>query len=230
MPFKSEKQRKKVMMELNPSSGKRKGKDIDDIVDFKLDTQKIGFYKNKGYKVSSEKMSKLPDSNVNFIIKNNEIENKAIKMFGLTDDPYKAGYITQNGKLLDFSGGWKDNKIDKSVKLYSYDGLIVRGIDHDTVKLLYKTKTKGITVQREFQIDTNSIRISMNKAGYVYLSIQDKQQITPEQIKTLRNIVKVPENLEVIYFDIYDKDVISKNPITAKSVQSLINKIPNENK
>ncbi len=129
---------------------------------------------------------------------NMEWTERAIEHFGITDKPHEAGFILYDGQLLDFSGGYKDEKrLDHAEIQQIYT--------EEELKLAYH-KYKPTGPIHLFQINSNAIRLnSAQYSGYMYISIHDTQLITPEQIKALEYITYYDTTKHIIY-DVYNKD------------------------
>lgn len=132
------------------------------------------------------------------IYSNIEWTERAIDHFGTTDKPHEAGFILYDGQLLDFSGGYKDEK----------------RLDHAEIQQIYTEKELNLAYRKYkptgpihlFQINSNAIRLnSAQYSGYMYISIHDTQIITPEQIKALEYITYYDTTKHIIY-DVYNKD------------------------
>ena len=129
---------------------------------------------------------------------NIEWTERAIEHFGTTDKPHEAGFILYDGQLLDFSGGYADQK----------------RLDHAEIQQIYTDEELNIAYRKYkpagpihlFQINSNAIRLnSAQYSGYMYISIHDTQTITPEQIKALEYITHYDTTKHIIY-DVYNKD------------------------
>jgi len=144
---------------------------------------------------------------------------KAINHFGTTEKPHEAGYILYDGQMLDFSGGYKDERrIDHSEIYQIYT-------DEELEEANKKYRYGGII--QLFQIYSNAIRISVDRyGGYIYLSIHDTNIITPAQIETLKYIENYDTERHTL-FDVYDKDGNSIKSGEVSSVSELLNKINN---
>lgn len=98
--------------------------------------------------------------------------------FGITNDPYEGGYITQDGKMLDFSGR-HDGGPDKGT----------RTVDHRELpaELTNESGTKGLT---DFMGKSGAARINYapNVFGGGDLSAEISRPLTPDQIGTIRRI------------------------------------------
>jgi len=135
---------------------------------------------------------------VDNIHSNIEWTERAIEHFGTTDKPHEAGFILYDGQLLDFSGGYADQK----------------RLDHAEIRQIYTNEELegafahcryGGMIQL-FQTTSNAIRLSSAQySGYMYISIHDTQLITPEQIKALEYITYYDTTKHIIY-DVYNKD------------------------
>ena len=117
------------------------------------------------------------------------IVKKAKEKFGLTENILEAGYVLDDGSLLNFSGG------DEAE----------RNLDHRKVIELYG-KHIGSGYEDKympfFQIDANAIRISESEGS---LSIQLNIGQSPTDTQWLKIGKLFRESNEDLYFDIYDK-------------------------
>lgn len=134
----------------------------------------------------------------NRIFNNNEIE----KEFGYTENPNEAGFITSDGKMLDFSGrnnasGYKNNKPLPNQPDYLAGR---RTIDHREIKQFYKGKDKE---EKEYQYqyvesymkETKSIRLGTTPNDKdINISIGNK--ITPQQKIRINAIYKEKQNVK----------------------------------
>ncbi len=162
------------------------------------------------------------EQKTNYIQSNVEWSNwteRAIEHFGTTEKPHEAGYILYTGEMLDFSGGYKDERrIDHSEIYQIYT-------DEEIEEANKKYRYGGII--QLFQIFSNAIRISVDRyGGYIYLSIHDTNNITPSQIETLKYIENYDTERHIL-FDVYDKDGYSVKSGEVSSVSELTNKINN---
>jgi len=150
---------------------------------------------------------------------NIEWTERAIEYFGTTTKPHEAGFILYDGQLLDFSGGYADQK----------------RLDHAEIQQIYTDEELNIAYRKYkpagpihlFQINSNAIRLnSAQYSGYMYISIHDTQLITPEQIKTLEYITHYDTTKHIIY-DVYNKDSRAITYGEAVSVTNLLSKLRN---
>ncbi len=162
------------------------------------------------------------DQKTNYIQSNVEWSNwteRAIEHFGTTTKPHEAGFILYDGQMLDFSGGYKDERrIDHSEIYQIYT-------DEEIEEANKKYRYGGII--QLFQMYSNAIRINVDRyGGYIYLSIHDTNIITPAQIETLKYIENYDTERHTL-FDVYDKDGNSIKYGEVSSVSELLNKIDN---
>ncbi|MDP2921311.1 MAG: hypothetical protein Q8O12_02930 [Candidatus Omnitrophota bacterium] len=117
------------------------------------------------------------------------IVEKAKEKFGLTEDILEAGYVLDDGSLLNFSGG------DESE----------RNLDHRKVIELYG-KHIGSGYEDKympfFQIEANAIRISESEGN---LSMQLNIGQNPTNAQWLKIVQLLREGGGDLYFDIYGK-------------------------
>ena len=106
-----------------------------------------------------------------------ELIQKAVKEFGLTYDPRKAGYMLPDGRMLDFSGG-QDQRI----------------FDHSDIAVVYKQG--GRETIWWFLTDTNSIRMSFYGGD---LNLETIEEPTKQQMRVLQSIIKFYRPTTVIF-------------------------------
>lgn len=127
---------------------------------------------------------------------------KAVKEFGYTPYFYDAGYITPNGKMLNFSG--------EKGKHYGS-----RGQDHRAIGVIY-AETEGSAALNRFIKDGN-IRIMAESPG---LDISTVSEPTKEQYSTIRRFVY--EYIDEEYFNVDFTDE-SGNVIGSLEYENRIN-------
>ncbi len=131
------------------------------------------------------------------------IVEKAKEKFGLTEDILEAGYVLDDGFLLNFSGGFKAE----------------RNLDHRKVIELYG-KHMGSGYEDKympfFQIEANAIRISESEGN---LSIQLNIGQKPTNVQWLKIGQLLREGLGDLYFDIYDES--GKNILDSGKAKSI---------
>ena len=114
---------------------------------------------------------------------NQDMINKAIAEFELTDDFNEAGYILPNGEMLDFSG--------------SNQGAMggSRERDHREITIVSDDLSGGTKGMDEFMDQTGSIRFSLNDK---IAQVDVMHPITRDQEKTLNDVIEITNgNLEV---------------------------------
>lgn len=131
------------------------------------------------------------------------IVEKAKEKFGLTEDILEAGYVLDDGLLLNFSGG------DEAE----------RNLDHRKVIELYG-KHMGSGYENKympfFQIEANAIRISESEGN---LSIQLNIGQKPTNVQWLKIGQLIREGGGDLYFDVYDKR--GKNILDSGKVKTI---------
>ena len=110
-----------------------------------------------------------------------QTEKKAIEHFGLTDNPREAGYLLEDGKMLDFSGrheaaGYENKKPKKGEPDYLANERVV---DHRQVQEIMKSG--GWQAVEDFTKDSGVIRFMVVGGDEINLSIQDFQNPTETQ-------------------------------------------------
>lgn len=106
-----------------------------------------------------------------------ELIQRAIKEFGLTYDPHKAGYMLPDGRMLDFSGG-HDQRI----------------FDHSDIAAVYRHG--GRETIWWFLTDTNSIRMSFYGGD---LNLETIEEPTKQQMRVLQSIIKFYRPTTVLF-------------------------------
>ena len=113
---------------------------------------------------------------------------QAVKEFGYTPYFYDAGYITPNGKMLNFSG-------EKGMHYGS------RGQDHRAIGAIY-ANVEGSKAMVKFMGDGN-IRIMAESPG---IDISSLVEPTKEQYATIRKFVREYANKEYFNIDLTDAE------------------------
>lgn len=148
-----------------------------------------------------------------------DLLERAIEIFGITQDPFEAGYILEDGSMLDFSGkyigGWPG----------------VRALDHREIwEVLEGMDLSGVSAMDTFIISTNSIRMGLYypRSPSLKLSLEVGQNITLSQRKRLISMIKEC-NIQEICYDIYGAhgDILSRDCIIS-DLRSAIPKILRE--
>lgn len=133
---------------------------------------------------------------------NGVLEKKAAQYFGLTDDFNVAGYILNDGKMLDFSGvHWldKDSYSPKEIAQWKKQNNF-RQVDHEDIFEIFPDGTTGDT-RKQF-MDRGNIRISPEAPG---INISTKVEPTAAQYKTIRDFVYSVADRGNFYIDLEDK-------------------------
>ena len=150
---------------------------------------------------------------IQFDITRDELTNQAIEYFGTTKKPHEAGYILYNGEMLNFSGGYEDQRRLSHAEIYQmftekeYDELDKKYHHSGFIQL--------------FQTHADAIRISVDRyGGYIYITIRNTQSINFEQLDTLRYIEKYDTERRIMY-DVVTEDGYSINSGTIFSINDL---------
>lgn len=131
------------------------------------------------------------------------ILEKAKAKFGLTEDILEAGYVLDDGSMLNFSGGFEgERNLDHREVIEFYGKHIGSG---------YENKYMPI-----FQKEANAIRISESEGN---LSIQLNIGQNPTDAQWLKIGQLLKEGGGDLYFDIYNKT--GKKIIDAGKTRSL---------
>ena len=113
---------------------------------------------------------------------------QAVKEFGYTPYFYDAGYITPNGKMLNFSG--------EKGKHYG-----TRGQDHRAIGIIY-AETSGTDALNRFMKDGN-VRIMAESPG---IDISTLVEPTTEQYSTIKKFIYEYANKEYFNVDLTDEN------------------------
>lgn len=113
---------------------------------------------------------------------------QAVKEFGYTPYFYDAGYITPNGKMLNFSG--------EKGKHYG-----TRGQDHRAIGIIY-AETSGTDALNRFMKDGN-VRIMAESPG---IDISTLVEPTTEQYSTIKKFIYEYANKEFFNVDLSDEN------------------------
>jgi len=103
-------------------------------------------------------------------------EAAARTMFGITEDPYLAGYILADGDLLDLSGGQRE-----------------RVIDHREVARAHPDALGGQDGMEEFMAKTGAIRIGVPRSLPRMVWVHAATPATHEQVRTLEYVLQFVE-------------------------------------
>lgn len=138
----------------------------------------------------------------------NILNKKAINFFGLTENENEAGYILQDGKMLDFSGrynavGYENKKPKNNEPDYLKNQ---RSIDHREINSILNDKKRETRYDsiKEYGEETGSIRLT--KATYDKdINVEFFKKPTFQQLTRLKSIQY--KNRGKIYADLtYKKD------------------------
>jgi len=112
-----------------------------------------------------------------------EICKKSKEYFGTTENIKEAGYILEDGVMLDFSGRRRQG--EKTALLQLWDLKSPRGIDHREIKDIFpsvKLGADGTEEMIKFMRECKAIRVS----GIQDLNLDFIKEITPQQEELLR--------------------------------------------
>ncbi len=138
--------------------------------------------KSKALKEEQEAIAKSGLSEADYFRK------QAVKEFGYTPYFYDAGYITPNGKMLNFSG-------EKGQHFGS------RGQDHRAIGIIYADDTQGTDALNRFMRDGN-IRIMPESPS---IDISTLVEPTTEQYSTIRKFIYEYAAKEYFAIDLTDE-------------------------
>lgn len=125
------------------------------------------------------------------------ITNKAIAVMGITENPYEAGFILEDGTMLDFSGKSQGDRAG------------VRNLEHNEISAILEDIPSGIEAKYIFVQKTNAIRMSLRSNSDLRVFLGIKQTPTGKQwdkIEEVRGmgginyqiygIVDIPEQID----------------------------------
>lgn len=128
---------------------------------------------------------------------NGTYENKAIKHFGTTENFNVAGYILNDGQMLDFSGAhWLEGYDDAYIRDWKSKNDI-RQVDHEDI---YEVMEKSGDNRKQF-MDRGNIRISPEAPG---INISTKAEPTAAQYARIKEFVNSIKDGNRFYLDIED--------------------------
>ena len=151
-----------------------------------------------------------PNGNPNHnVLSVNEIQNNAKKVYGTTNDPREAGYVLNDGSMLDFSGrhysaGYKNKRPLPGQPDYLKGQ---RSVDHREIPIEkifgVPTAMSGVEAMKKFEAEGNAIRFGLTSGEDLNLSFVTTQNITPKQWDRISSILKGTGG--TIYYDVYDE-------------------------
>lgn len=116
-----------------------------------------------------------------------DIEQKAIEHFGTTDSFRVAGYMLQDGTLLDFSGAhWLEGEDPEYIKKWKSQNDI-RQVDHEDI---YEVMEASGDNRKQF-MDRGNIRLNPEAPGF---NISTKTEPTPAQYRELKEFIREIKN------------------------------------
>lgn len=111
----------------------------------------------------------------------------AIKFFGLTESPYEGGYMTKDGKMLDFTG--------RHLKVGFRNGIVLNNTISVEHGMLYGINHNGYCLTKEFpqlMIEKNCVASFMFYTGCI------RFRITPQYSKDgYIDFVRVPTEKQI---------------------------------
>jgi hypothetical protein len=119
---------------------------------------------------------------------NDGIVKKAKSEFGITTNPREAGYILDDGTVLDFSGKREGGPANE------------RYMDHREVQSLYDDLQQTAAMTK-FMDDTNAVRISVGKDGLVLIDITGIKPLSEKQVTKIKQISARKESVVIDYYD-----------------------------
>ena len=111
--------------------------------------------------------------------------DRAVAEFGITTNPREAGYVLPDGRMLDFSRGTSNKRIDDHAAV----GMVIVG----------STDITGLADIRKFIRETGSIRLNVTGEMNVEIGVLP----TPEQIGIINGII---QERSTFYYDILNPD------------------------
>lgn len=147
--------------------------------------------------------NKMLDIALAGVVRNPQLEQKAIKQFGVTYSPSETGYILDSGKRLDFSGrhyasGYRENPALHKYQATKDDYLRgQRNVDHRELGELLEGG--GSSRMNEFIDQTGAVRYSPNTGAYFV----DSNMPSPAQIEML--VQDFRRSGEPLYLDVANK-------------------------
>lgn len=128
---------------------------------------------------------------------NGTYEKKAIEHFGTTENFNVAGYILNDGQMLDFSGAhWLEGYDDAYIRNWKSKNDI-RQVDHEDI---YEVMEKSGDNRKQF-MDRGNIRISPEAPG---INISTKAEPTAAQYARIKEFVNSIKDGNRFYLDIED--------------------------
>jgi len=120
-----------------------------------------------------------------------DLIQRAVKYFGTTHNPYWAGFILSDGRMLDFSGKKLGNvRPDPKTRYLDHTdiGDIFTGKEIDKFFKKYPDASKSNVYLIHYFLDqTGSIRMGLTRDD---LSLQIFKYPTPQQFKTIKEIIE----------------------------------------
>lgn len=118
------------------------------------------------------------------------VSERAVRIFGLTDDPFEAGYILEDGSMLDFSGRRLGNAPSGH-----------RSEDHRAIceawpRRQFDSTTDAMTA---FMAEEGAVRVSCHSRGPAGhdVNLDFIYYVTPAQERTIRQLLRGAENLSM---------------------------------
>jgi len=158
------------------------GTDYDGIV---VPTETVAFESNQIKNVDN--LTPTEDEDIRYSKKIGDIEKKAIEHFGTTDSFRVAGYMLQDGTLLDFSGAhWLEGEDPEYIKKWKSQNDI-RQVDHEDI---YEVMEASGDNRKQF-MDRGNIRLNPEAPGF---NLSTKAEPTAAQYRELKEFIREVKN------------------------------------
>jgi len=141
------------------------------------------------------------------------LTKKAKEHFGITLDPREAGYILEDGTMLDFTGRHHASGYEH---IHLPTGEVIhrplpgqpdylkhkRSEDHRSISAIFPPPISGVDAMIKFEHEANAIRFHLSMDGDLNISLTTAQNPTEAQWDKLNKIQRSTGG--VVFFDIYD--------------------------
>jgi len=191
---------------------------------FKSNAQRKAVMSKYSYNSTSKESSKIPTSTSKYSKKlKPNYEKLAVNKFGITNNLDEAGYILNDGRLLDFSGRSQATgytKINGMFKANEKDYLKgSRNIDHrEIAKSVNTLSSNDWDKVTSFEKGTNALRYSKNSDN-ISISKLPNQKLTDNQYRQLKN--PYIKGQTEYYVDIIDNKGNTINSLSTKNFITL---------
>lgn len=130
-------------------------------------------------KVTSPEAVRQQITNSRAIYTQKDLTNKAVKEFGTTDDPKKAGYVMADGRGLDFSGGQTGRALDHA-EVSNIPGVAAR---NENPRQQFMGKTGALRVRYQQPVE------KMGRMGELHVEFHQDHPPTPEQVDWMNHTI-----------------------------------------